>query len=167
MWLTFDPLKVMRGVKKLGEWRGEEGRISRLSPSHTHTALNHHIQAPMGCSGMDDDYRGIPHYGSPIVTGGRRLYKGGRVGENRETKCYNIIHDHASHARVPIPYSGLWVGIDDDGPLHHIGEGEEVEVRVGLDVVFTACLLPLGECLHGGRHQGNGSMEGDTRGMAA
>ena len=55
------------------------------------------------------------------------------------------------------------MGVDDDGPLNHIGEGEEVEVRVGLDVVFTACLLPLGECLHGGRHQGNGSMEGGTR----
>ena len=71
------------------------------------------------------------------------------------------------HARVPIPYSGLWVGVDDDGPLHHIGKGEEVEVRVGFDVVFTACLLPLGECLHGGKHQGNGSIEGGTRGMAA
>eukprot|EP00731_Ephydatia_muelleri_P000831 Em0001g831a len=105
-----------------------------------------HRTTPLPPKGMDDDYRGIPHYGSPIVTGGRQLYKGGGV---------------------PIPYSGLWLDVDDDGPLHHIGEGEEVEVRVGLYVVFTACLLPLGECLHGGKHQGNGSMEGGTRGMAA
>lgn len=41
------------------------------------------------------------------------------------------------------------MGVDNDGSLHHIGKGEDVEVRVGLDVVFTACLLPLGECLQG------------------
>ena len=42
------------------------------------------------------------------------------------------------------------MGVDDDGSLHDIGEGEEVEMRVGLDVIFATCLLPLGECLHRG-----------------
>ena len=37
--------------------------------THTHTTHPyHHILVPVGCSGMDDDYREIPHWGFPIAT---------------------------------------------------------------------------------------------------